>query len=227
MEWTEQNNRETINELLDYYADLLAAYGDFVHETVSVPPVGDLPTKLRCLQTLKSLASTIDFLMKRWSLIYRGYDSNMHQATLDVRADVSESEAGAVSTNGSETLDLKIVLRDVPETRESSRTFDGEGTGSLGRERDDLAAAVSGETVSKGSVSDPSVGLLTPSGSATAGRKKGSVSAEILSLLETGEQKTSALAAAVGRSETVGAAGSRRTDLLMAKSAVLKRVCIV
>ena len=118
-------------------------------------------------------------------------------------------------------------LAGCPETRESSRTFDGEGTGSLGRERDDLAAAVSGETVSKGSVSDPSVGLLTPSGSATAGRKKGSVSAEILSLLETGEQKTSALAAAVGRSETVGAAGSRRTDLLMAKSAVLKRVCIV
>ena len=39
MEWTEQNNRETIHELLDYYADLLAAYGDFVHETVSVPPV--------------------------------------------------------------------------------------------------------------------------------------------------------------------------------------------
>ena len=94
-----------------------------------------------------------------------------------------------------------------PKLGSRQGTFDGEGPGSLGRERDDLAAAVSGETVSKGSVSDPSVGLLTPSGSATAGRKKGSVSAEILSLLETGEQKTSALAAAGGTLGTVGAAG--------------------
>ena len=58
MEWRAENNKATINELLDYYADLLGVYRDFVDENLDA----DLPTKLQTLQTLKSLATTIDFL---------------------------------------------------------------------------------------------------------------------------------------------------------------------
>ena len=69
MEWTAENNKETINGLLDYYADLLAVYRDFVDQNLDA----ELPTKLKALQTLKSLATTIDTLLKRWS--FRFFDA--------------------------------------------------------------------------------------------------------------------------------------------------------
>ena len=58
MEWTAENNKATINGLLDDYADLLAVYREFVDQNLDA----ELPTKLKALQTLKSLATTIDTL---------------------------------------------------------------------------------------------------------------------------------------------------------------------
>ena len=72
MAWTEENNKATINKLLDYYADLLSRYTEFVEQMTTA----DLPTKLKALQTLKSVALTIDALLRRWSFANRGYDSN-------------------------------------------------------------------------------------------------------------------------------------------------------
>ena len=86
MEWTAENNKATINGLLDYYADLLAVYREFVDQNLDA----ELPTKLKALQTLKSLATTIDTLLKRWSFAYRGYDGNTHQAREDATAAVAE-----------------------------------------------------------------------------------------------------------------------------------------
>lgn len=73
MEWTEENNKATISQLLDYYADLLAVYRDFVQQNLDT----DLPAKLKALQTLKLLATTINFLLKRWSPAYQGYDGTL------------------------------------------------------------------------------------------------------------------------------------------------------
>ena len=70
MEWTAENNKATINGLLDDYADLLAVYREFVDQNLDA----ELPTKLKALQTLKSLATTIELLLKRWSFAYRGYE---------------------------------------------------------------------------------------------------------------------------------------------------------
>ena len=179
MEWTEKNNKATISELLDYYADLLGVYGDFVHENLD----SELPTKLKVLQTLKSLATTIDLLLKRWSFAYRGYDGNPHQA----RADTNTAAAERESLTDSETEDnfhgehdpkekeLEIVLRELPEIAENGHPIDEEP----------LTPTPEPIPMSKPPVRKP----------------KSEVIAEIFEQLEVGEQTTGALAGSCGRSE--------------------------
>ena len=180
MEWTEENNKSTINELLDYYADLLGVYGDFVDENLDA----DLPTKLKVLQTLKSLATTIDLLLKRWSVAYRGYDGNAHQARADANAAVTSHQDGldgasedSVSDVSSDTelVELEIVLRELPESAENGHPIDGESL--------------------------TSTPALIPIPKTPVRKSKTEVVAEILDQLEAGEQTTAALAGSCGRSE--------------------------
>ena len=129
MEWTAENNKATINGLLDDYADLLAVYWEFVDQNLDA----ELPTKLKALQTLKSLATTIDTLLKRWSFAYRGYDGNTHQAREDAtrslaeRASLTETEEEDDFHDGddAEWVELKIVLRELPEMAENGHPMDG------------------------------------------------------------------------------------------------------
>ena len=179
MEWTAENNKATINGLLDDYADLLAVYRDFAEQNLDA----ELPTKLKALQTLKSLATTIDTLLKRWSFAYRGYDGNTHQA----REDATRSLAERTSLTDSETEDdfhdgpdaelveLKIVLRELPEMAENGHPIDGK------------PFTPSAEPMP---VSTPPVK-----------KTKTEVVAEIFDVLRAGEQTTAAIAVAIGRSE--------------------------
>ena len=180
MEWTEENNKETINGLLDYYADLLAEYRDFVHQNLDA----ELPTKLKALQTLKSLATTIDTLLKRWSFAYRGYDGNTHQAREDAtrslaeRASLTDSETEDDFHDGedAEWVELKIILREVPEMTENGHPIDGN--------------PLTGTPESR-----------FPQSKTPVKKTKAAVVAEILDMLDMGEQTTAAIAAAIGRSE--------------------------
>ena len=180
MEWTEENNKATINGLLDYYADLLAVYRDFVHQNLDA----ELPTKLKALQTLKSLATTIDTLLKRWSFAYRGYDGNTHQAREDATRSLAgrqdrldnESEFSVSDiVNDAELVELKIVLRELPEMAENGHPIDGK------------PFTPPAESMP---VSPPSVK-----------KTKTEVVAEIFDVLKAGEQTTAAIADAIGRSE--------------------------
>ena len=179
MEWTAENNKETINGLLDDYADLLAVYRDFVDQNLDA----ELPTKLKALQTLKSLATTIDTLLKRWSFAYRGYDGNTHQAREDAtrslaeRASLTDSETEDDFHDGpdAEWVELKIVLRELPEMPENGHPIDGK------------PFTPPAEPMP---VSPPPVK-----------KTKTAVVAGILDVLEAGEQTTAAIAAAIGRSE--------------------------
>ena len=178
MEWTEENNKETINGLLDYYAELLAVYRDFVDENLDA----ELPTKLQTLQTLKSIATTIDSLMKRWSFAYRGYDGNTHQAREDAnaavaeRASLAERETEEIRQGGDdvELVELKIILRELPEMTGNGHPIDG-------------------ETVALPPEPMPSTSVKKP--------KKETVPAEISNVLNAGEQTTGAIAVAIGRSD--------------------------
>ena len=179
MEWTAENNKATINGLLDNYADLLAVYREFVDQNLDA----ELPTKLKALQTLKSLATTIDTLLKRWSFAYRGYDGNTHQAREDAtrslaeRTSLTETEEEDDFHDGddAEWVELKIVLRDVPEIQENGHPMDGK------------PFTPSAEPMP---VSPPPVK-----------KTRTEVVAGIFDVLESGEQTTAAIAVAIGRSE--------------------------
>ena len=179
MEWTAENNKETINGLLDNYADLLAEYREFVHRNLDA----ELPTKLKALQTLKSLATTIDTLLKRWSFAYRGYDGNTHQAREDAtrslaeRASLTDSETEDDFHDGpdAELVELKIVLRELPEMADNGHPMDGK------------PFTPSAEPMP---VSTPPVK-----------KTRTEVVAGIFDVLESGEQTTAAIAVAIGRSE--------------------------
>ena len=178
MEWTDENNKATINGLLDYYADLLAGYRSFVDQNLNM----DMATKLKSLQTLKSIATTIDTLLKRWSFVYRGYDGNAHQAREDANASVSERASLPDSEtddnfqddpNG-ELAELKIILRDLPDLEETAEEIDGK------------TLALPPEPMPQTPVKKI---------------KKEMVAAEISNILDAGEQTTAAIADAIGRSE--------------------------
>ena len=179
MEWTAENNKETINGLLDYYADLLAVYREFVDQNLDA----EVPTKLKALQTLKSLATTIDTLLKRWSFAYRGYDGNTHQAREDAtrslaeRTSLTETEEENDFHDGddAEWVELKIILREVPEMADNGHPMDGK------------PFTPSAEPMP---VSPPPVK-----------KTKTEVVAEIFDVLKSGEQTTAVIADAIGRSE--------------------------
>ena len=181
IEWTEENNKATINGLLDDYADLLAVYREFVDQNLDA----ELPTKLKALQTLKSLATTIDTLLKRWSFAYRGYDGNTHQAREDAtrslaeRASLtdSETEDDFHDADDAEWVELKIVLREVPEMAENGHPMDGKPL-------------------------TPTPEPRFPQSETPLRKKtKTEVVAEIFEVLESGEQTTAVIADAIGRSE--------------------------
>ena len=179
MEWTAENNKATINGLLDDYADLLAVYRDFAEQNLDA----ELPTKLKALQTLKSLATTIDTLLKRWSFAYRGYDGNTHQAREDATRSLaertsltdSEEEDDFHDADDAEWVELKIVLRELPEMPDNGHPMDGK------------PFTPSAEPMP---VSPPPVK-----------KTRTEVVAGIFDVLESGEQTTAAIADAIGRSE--------------------------
>ena len=186
MEWTAENNKATINGLLDDYADLLAVYREFVDQNLDA----ELPTKLKALQTLKSLATTIDTLLKRWSFAYRGYDGNTHQAREDATRSLaertsltdSEEEEDFHDGDDAEWVELKIVLRELPEMPDNGHPMDGK------------PFTPSAEPMP---VSPPPVK-----------KTRTEVVAGIFEVLESGEQTTAVIAEAIGRS-----ARSVRRDL--------------
>ena len=186
MEWTAENNKATINGLLDNYADLLAVYREFVDQNLDA----EVATKLKALQTLKSLATTIDTLLKRWSFAYRGYDGNTHQAREDATRSLaertsltdSEEEDDFHDADDAEWVELKIVLRELPEMAENGHPMDGK------------PFTPPAEPMP---VSPPPVK-----------KTRTEVVAGIFDVLESGEQTTAVIADAIGRS-----ARSVRRDL--------------
>ena len=172
MAWTEDNNKATINQLLDYYADLLSRYADFVEQLSTA----DLPTKLKSLQTLKSVALTIDALLRRWSFANKGYDSNAHQARqaaaeLSTQKSTPEEETEDVSYTDDNMVELKMRLRALPESEDEP--------------------FITGETLEETDAPSP----------APLKVKKSMVAAAISNFLEAGEQSTAAIARKTGRSE--------------------------
>ena len=197
MEWTETHNKTTINELLDFYADLLAAYRDFAVQNLDA----ELPIKLKALQEFKSVATTIELLLKRWSFAYRGYDGNSHQAREDAKAAVAERESLAESETegnfhaGDDTgaQELNIILRALPDMEETEPTVPPSS------KKQEDSATVNGSGHNPDGASVEEVPIVAPS--VAVKKTKAEVVAAIFDVLEAGEQRTAAIANTIGRSE--------------------------
>ena len=197
MEWTETHNKTTINELLDFYADLLAAYRDFAVQNLDA----ELPIKLKALQEFKSVATTIELLLKRWSFAYRGYDGNSHQAREDAKAVVAERESLAESETegnfhaGDDTgaQELNIILRALPDMEETEPTVPPSS------KKQEDSATVNGSGHNPDGASVEEVPIVAPS--VAVKKTKAEVVAAIFDVLEAGEQRTAAIANTIGRSE--------------------------
>ena len=127
------------------------------------------------MQTLKSIALTIDALFRRWSFANRGYDSNTHQARHAAELSTQKSTPEKDTEDGSYTdddmVELKMRLRALPES-EDEPFITGEKL----------------EETYSPSLAPPKV-------------KKSTVAAAISNFLEEREQSTAAIARKTGCSE--------------------------
>ena len=91
---TAEDNEVTISELLNAY-DVVQR--DFISNlTDNIGDGTDLQQRAFFLDTLKLLTLVVDKLMKRWSLVHVGYDTNTRQAQEDAKAKTEEREKEAL-----------------------------------------------------------------------------------------------------------------------------------
>ena len=84
----EAENTETINKLLNLYDQLL----DAVACSIEKEDWNSITEKVEAIKSLRWLGATVDQLMKRWYLLYRGYDTNTRQAVEDAKQKTSDRE---------------------------------------------------------------------------------------------------------------------------------------
>ena len=77
-------NEETINILLNTYDLVLASYQSWILKNIEKEI--DFEKQLLFLENFKWLTAIADKLMKRWSLVHVGYDTNTRQAQEDAKA---------------------------------------------------------------------------------------------------------------------------------------------
>ena len=114
-------NKETINVLMNTYDIILLAYQSWVLKNIDDGI--DFEKQLLFLENFKWLTAIVDKLMKRWSLVHVGYDTNTRQAQEDAKAKTEEKQKAAledapleeqVSVIGSFDLDTKQLIDALP-----------------------------------------------------------------------------------------------------------------
>ena len=88
----EAENTETINKMLNLYDKLL----DTVAVSIETEDWDGITEKIEAIKSLRWLGATVDQLMKRWYLLYRGYDTNTRQAVEDAKQKTSDREKQAM-----------------------------------------------------------------------------------------------------------------------------------
>lgn len=99
-------NEETIDKLLNLYDLHLGVYERLLKAYLASGDE-DFDKYLACLTAFKSLTLIIDKLMKRWSLVHVGYDTNTRQAQEDAKAKTEERQKEALKNA---PLEDKIVI---------------------------------------------------------------------------------------------------------------------
>ena len=88
---TPLENRKIIKDLIYFQRDTLSIYREDLNALLKQPDP-DRKEKQRLLDCIKTLAISIDRLMKRWNLLTQGYDASTHQAQADVKKKTADRE---------------------------------------------------------------------------------------------------------------------------------------
>lgn len=127
MDWTSENNKETINELLAVYTALVDACKGDVKEIFGSQKISDTE-KLQCVKAFNGCVATLDRLMKRWSLVHQGWHTNPRLAKADAEAKTHHTEKVDLEGAPLETFfhvvshyapSMKEVLRKMPKPLKS------------------------------------------------------------------------------------------------------------
>ena len=90
-----EDNQQTINALLNTYDEVLALFQTWVLTNIISQEI-DFAQQLLFIDNFKWLTTIVDKLMKRWSLVHLGYDSNSRQAQEDAKAKTEERQKKAL-----------------------------------------------------------------------------------------------------------------------------------
>ena len=116
-----EDNEETINKLLNTYDEVLVIFQRWVLQNIT--QAIDFEQQLLFIENFKWLTMIADKLMKRWSLVHVGYDTNTRQAQEDAKAKTEARQKAAledapieeqVNVIGSFNLDTKQLIDAFP-----------------------------------------------------------------------------------------------------------------
>ena len=91
---SEDANKKTINRLLNIYDSVLDNYETWIADNVGSGT--NFEKQLLFMENFKGLTAIGDKLMKRWSLVHVGYDTNTRQAQEDAKAKTEAREQEAL-----------------------------------------------------------------------------------------------------------------------------------
>ena len=89
-----QDNEQTINNLLNTYDEVVVIFQRWLLQHLTQPI--NFEQQLLFIENFKWLTMIGDKLMKRWSLVHVGYDTNTRQAQEDAKAKTQEREKAAL-----------------------------------------------------------------------------------------------------------------------------------
>ena len=90
-----EDNEQTINKLLNAYDEVFALFQVWLLNNLVSQEV-DFEKQLLFIENFKWLTLIADKLMKRWSLVHVGYDTNTRQAQEDAKAKTEAREKAAL-----------------------------------------------------------------------------------------------------------------------------------
>ena len=110
-----EDNRETINKLLNTYDEVLMLFQSWIFQNVACQEI-DFAQQLVFLENFTSLAVIADKLIKRWHLVHIGYDTNTCQAQEDTKAKMEAREKAALEDAPIEDTVMVVGMYD-PEAK--------------------------------------------------------------------------------------------------------------
>ena len=90
-----EDNEDTINALLNTYDEVLVLFQSWVFQNLVSEEI-DFAQQLIFLENFKWLTAIADKLMRRWSLVHVGYDTNTRQAQEDAKAKAEKKQQEAL-----------------------------------------------------------------------------------------------------------------------------------